>query len=48
MMGGSTTSDRTYAHYCDEVESTVYSPRRRCPLECYRDGIETDSGEGGL
>jgi hypothetical protein len=37
MMGGSTTPDRTYAHYCDEVGSTIYAPRRKCPLGCYRD-----------
>jgi hypothetical protein len=36
-MGGSTTPERTYAHYCDEVGSTVYAPRRRCPLKCYED-----------
>jgi len=50
-MAGSTTPERTYAHYCDEVGSTVYAPRRRCPYECYRDddvdrgdGVETDGG----
>jgi len=36
-MGGSTTPERTYAHYCDEVGSTVYSPRRRCPHGCYQE-----------
>jgi hypothetical protein len=50
-MGGSTTPERTYAHYCDEIGSTVYAPRRKCPLECYKDddvdhgeGVETDGG----
>jgi len=41
-MAGSTTPERTYAHYCDEVGSTVYAPRRKCPLECYRDDQEDD------
>ncbi|AXG09497.1 hypothetical protein [Haloplanus rubicundus] len=50
-MGGSTTPERTYAHYCDEIGSTVYAPRRKCPLGCYADddvdrgeGVETDGG----
>jgi hypothetical protein len=36
-MRGSTTPERTFAHYCDKIETTVYSPRRRCPLKCYDD-----------
>jgi len=50
-MDGSTTPERTYAHYCDEVGSTVYAPRRKCPLGCYEDddrdrgdGVKTDGG----
>jgi hypothetical protein len=50
-MGGSTTPERTYAHYCDELGSTVYAPRRKCPFGCYEDdgvdrgdSVETDGG----
>lgn len=34
-MGGTTVHDGGYSHFCDVAGSTVYAPKRRCPLNCY-------------
>jgi hypothetical protein len=34
-----------HAHFCDEAGTTIYSPRRKCPLGCYKDDdVVTDGG----
>lgn len=43
MMGGTTCETDSHSHFCDEVGSTVYAPRRRCPYRCY-ENLESDGG----